>query len=83
MAEAPFLDLRYHAAGIDDQDAANAMMYRVTADTTFKVYNVNVTSTTVDGDGVFISDADKDAGKAAYIICSRQLPASRSCYFLQ
>lgn len=57
-------------AGIDDQDAANSMFYKVTADTTFKVYNVNgVTSTTVDGDGVFISQADSDAGRAGYIIC--------------
>lgn len=56
--------------GIDDQDAANSMFYKVTADTTFKAYNVNgVTSTTVDGDGVFISQADSDAGKAAYIVC--------------
>ena len=57
-------------AGIDDQDAANSMFYKVTADTTFKVFNVNgVTSTTVDGDGVFISQDDSDAGKAAYIVC--------------
>jgi hypothetical protein len=57
-------------AGIDDQDAANSMFYKVTSDTTFKVFNVNaVTSTTVDGDGVFISSADKDAGKAGYILC--------------
>ena len=57
-------------SGIDDQDAANSMMYKVTANTTFKIYNVNgVTSTTVDGDGVFITDDDHDAGKAAYIIC--------------
>lgn len=57
-------------AGIDDQDAANSMFYKVTADTTFKAYNVNgVTSTSVDGDGVFISQADSDAGKAAYIVC--------------
>lgn len=57
-------------AGIDDQDAANSMFYKVTSDTTFKVFNVNgITSTTVDGDGVFISSTDKDAGKAGYIIC--------------
>jgi hypothetical protein len=57
-------------AGIDDQDAANSMFYKVTADTTFKVFNVNgVTSTTVDGDGVFISSTDKDAGKAGYLVC--------------
>lgn len=57
-------------AGIVAADFANSMFYRVTADTTFKVFNVNgVTSTTVDGDGVFISSTDKDAGKAGYIIC--------------
>lgn len=57
-------------AGIDDQDAANSMFYKVTADTTFKVFNVNgVTSTTVDGDGVFISQDDYDAGRAGYILC--------------
>ena len=56
-------------AGIDDQDAANSMLYKVTANTTFKIYNVNgVTSTTVDGDGVYISDDDSDAGRAAYIL---------------
>jgi len=57
-------------AGIDDQDAANSMMYKVTANTTFKIYNVNaVTSTAVNGDGLFISDDDHTAGKAAYILC--------------
>jgi hypothetical protein len=57
-------------AGIVAADFANSMFYRVTADTTFKVFNVNaVTSTSVDGDGVFISAADKDAGKAAYLVC--------------
>ena len=57
-------------AGIVAGDAANSMFYKVTSDTTFKVFNVNaVTSTTVDGDGVFISATDKDAGKAGYILC--------------
>ena len=51
-------------------DAANSMMYKVTADTTFKVYNVNaITGTSVNGDGVFISSDDSDAGRAAYIVC--------------
>ncbi len=46
------------------------MFYKVTADTTFKAYNVNgVTSTIASGDGVFISADDSTAGKAAYIIC--------------
>ena len=50
-------------------DAANSMFYKVTADTTFKVYNVNaITNTTVTGDGVYISAADSDAGRAAYIL---------------
>ena len=51
-------------------DAANSMMYKVTADTTFKVFNVDaVTGTSVNGDGVFISQDDSDAGRAAYIVC--------------
>jgi hypothetical protein len=57
-------------AGITAANFANSMMYRVTADTTFKVFNVNaITDTSVNGDGVFISQADSDAGKAGYIIC--------------
>ena len=56
--------------GIVAADFANSMFYRATSDVTFKVFNVNgVTSTTVDGDGVFISQDDKDAGRAGYIIC--------------
>ena len=56
-------------AGIVAADAANSMMYKVTADTTFKVYNLNaVTNTTITGDGVYISSDDKDAGKASYIL---------------
>ena len=51
-------------------DAANSMMYKVTADTTFKVYNLNaIANTTITGDGVFITSDDSDAGKAAYIVC--------------
>ena len=51
-------------------DAANSMMYKVTADTTFKVFNVAaVTGTSVNGDGVFISQDDSTAGRAAYIVC--------------
>ena len=50
-------------------DAANSMMYKVTSDTTFKVFNVDaVTDTSVNGDGVFISQDDSDAGKAGYIL---------------
>jgi len=45
------------------------MMYEVTADTTFKVFNVTaLTATTPDGAGISISSADVAAGKAAYII---------------
>ena len=56
-------------AGIVAADAANSMMYKVTADTTFKVYNLNaITNTSITGDGVYISSDDKDAGKAAYIL---------------
>ena len=55
--------------GIVAADAANSMLYRVTADTTFRVYNMNaITDTSANGDGVFISSTDSDAGKAAYII---------------
>ena len=51
-------------------DAANSMMYRVTADVTYKVFNVNaITDTTVTGDGVFISQDASDAGQAAYLVC--------------
>ena len=50
-------------------DAANSMMYKVTADTTFKVFNVDaITDTSVNGDGVFISQDDSDAGRAGYIL---------------
>ncbi len=56
--------------GITAANLANSMMFKVTADTTFKVYNVNgITGTAVNGDGVFISQDDSDAGKAAYILC--------------
>ena len=55
--------------GITAANAANSMMYKVTADTTFKIFNVDaIANTTVSGDGVFISQADSDAGRAAYIL---------------
>ena len=55
--------------GITAANAANSMMYKVTADTTFKVFNVDaITGTSVNGDGVFISQDDSDAGRAAYIL---------------
>ena len=55
--------------GITAANATNSMMYKVTADTTFKVFNVDaITGTSVNGDGVFISQADSDAGRAAYIL---------------
>lgn len=56
--------------GITAANFANSLMYRVTSDTTFKVYNTTAsTATTVDGAGVFISQADSDAGRAGYILC--------------
>ena len=64
----PFVNV-VTGGGITAANLANSMMYKVTADTTFKVYNVNgITGTTVNGDGVFISDDDSDAGRAAYIL---------------
>ena len=63
-----FLDICY-SSSIARADAANSMMYKVTADTTFKIFNVDaITDTSVNGDGVFISDDDSDAGRAAYIL---------------
>lgn len=57
-------------AGIIAGDLANSMMYKVTADTTFRVFNVNaITDTSVNGDGIFISQADSDAGRAGYLVC--------------
>ena len=56
--------------GITAANAANSMMFKVTSDTTFKVFNVNaVTDTSVNGDGVSISADDITAGKAAYLVC--------------
>ena len=46
------------------------MMFKVTSDTTFKIFNMDaITDTTANGDGVFISDTASDEGKAAYILC--------------
>ena len=57
-------------SGITAANAANSMMFKVTSDTTFKVFNVNaVTDTSVNGDGVSISADDITAGKAAYLVC--------------
>jgi hypothetical protein len=51
-------------------DLANSMMYKVTSDTTFKVFNTTaITSTTVNGAGIFISADDSTAGKAGYLVC--------------
>ena len=50
-------------------DAADSMMYKVVADTTFKIYNVDaITNTSVSGDGVYISQDDSDAGRVGYIL---------------
>jgi hypothetical protein len=55
--------------GIVAGDFANSMFYKVTADTTFKIFNTTATtSTTVNGGGVYIADADISAGKQAYLI---------------
>jgi hypothetical protein len=51
-------------------DLANSMMYKVTADTTFRVFNTTaITSTSVNGAGVFISADDAAAGRAGYLVC--------------
>jgi hypothetical protein len=51
-------------------DLANSMMYKVTADTTFRVFNTTaITSTSVNGSGVFISADDSAAGRAGYLVC--------------
>ena len=56
-------------AGVAVADFANAMMFRVTTNTTFKIFNVTaLTASTPDGTGISISSANVDAGKAAYII---------------
>ena len=56
-------------AGIVAADFANSMFYKVTADTTFKIFNTTATtSTTINGGGVYISDADISAGRQAYLI---------------
>jgi hypothetical protein len=57
-------------AGITAANFADSLMYKVTADTTFRVFNVNaITDTSVNGDGIFISQADSDAGRAGYLVC--------------
>ena len=66
---APFLNT-VTTAGIVAANLADSMLYKVTADTTFKVFSTTgVTATTVNGAGVFISAADSDAGKAGYLLC--------------
>ena len=56
-------------ATIARADAADSMMYKVTSDTTFKIFNMDaITDTTANGDGVFISDTASDESKAAYIV---------------
>jgi len=63
------------AAATTDTSAAklttfdNQMVYKLTANTTFRVTTVTaVTSTTATGGGVYISDADIAAGRKAYIL---------------
>ena len=58
------------SSSIARADAANSMMYKVTSNTTFKVFNIDaITDTSVNGDGVSISADDITAGKAAYLVC--------------
>ena len=58
------------SSSITRADAANSMMYKVTSNTTFKVFNIDaITDTSVNGDGVSISADDITAGKAAYLVC--------------
>jgi hypothetical protein len=67
----PFLtSITNASATYTGSDFADAMMFEATSDLTFKVFNMNAVANTgaANGDGVFISDADSDAGKAAYII---------------
>lgn len=70
-AGAPFLTSITNAgATYTGTDFADAMMFKTTSALTFKVFNMNAIANTgaANGDGVFISDADADAGRAAYII---------------
>ena len=58
------------SSSIARADAANSMMFKVTSNTTFKVFNIDaITDTSVNGDGVSISADDITAGKAAYLVC--------------
>ena len=69
--KAPFLSSITNAGSTyTGSDFADALMFETTSDLTFKVFNMNATANTgaANGDGVFITDADADAGKAAYII---------------
>lgn len=67
-SKVPFIDA-VTGGGIVAADFADSLMYEVTADTTFKVFNVTaLTAATPDGSGISISAADVAAGKAAYII---------------
>ena len=69
VAGLPFLT-SVTTAGIVAGDLANSMMYKVTADTTFRVFNTTaITSTSVNGTGVFISADDAAAGRAGYLVC--------------
>jgi hypothetical protein len=69
VAGLPFLT-SVTTAGIVAGDLANSMMYKVTADTTFRVFNTTaITSTSVNGSGVFISADDSAAGRAGYLVC--------------
>lgn len=56
--------------GIVAADFANSMFYKVTANTTMRVYNTTATtSTTANGGGLSIGADDISANRAAYIVC--------------
>jgi hypothetical protein len=56
--------------GITAANFADSMFYRVTANTTMRVYNTTATtSTTANGGGLSISADDVSANRAAYIVC--------------
>ena len=68
------------SSSIARADAANSMMYKVTADTTFKVYNVNaITDTSVNGDGVFISADDIMQVEQLTLFVELTITSSKSC----
>jgi hypothetical protein len=67
-AVAPFVSSV--SGSIANTDFANSMMYKITANTTWQIFNTTaLTSTTANGGGVGISGADISGGRQAYIVC--------------